>query len=125
MRVGSASGGIDGSSTNYSWSIEYLQSTTTSHTAYNNNSHSVYNLINNVSSTHDGGFHLWMYRNGGSSNAKPTFSGSSVTYTGSTIAGGTIVAGYKAALDLDRIFFTMSSGQIAYGRFTVWGLKHA
>ena len=123
------SNGIDSASTDYSYSVEYLQAGSTSHTAYSHSGTTFILVLNYMSSQsqswHGGGFHCWLYRNGGSGGSTmATFTGQGVSYYGANMIGGTFIGARNTTIDIDRIQIRANSGNVATGRLTVWGLKH-
>ena len=123
------SNGVDSASTDYSYSVEYLQAGSTSHTAYSSEGATHIVVLNYMSSQsqswHGGGFHCWLYRNGGSGGSTmATFTGQGVSYYGANMIGGTFIGARNTTIDIDRIQIRANSGNVATGRLTVWGLKH-
>jgi len=121
------SNGIDGDSSDYSYSIEYLQAGSTSHTQYSSNGASFINVANYVgnSSTYGCGFHAVVYCSGGGSTLRPVISGSSVSLYATNTVGGTFIGARKDYIAFDRIALVWNSGNHSVGRLAVWGLKHA
>ena len=128
LRCGDSSG-VDSGSTDYMFSIEYLQAGSTSHTQYSSTGANHMNVLNYLSSQTDSyqgaGFNCWVYKGGGTSATQnPIFSGSGVSYYGSNMIGGTFIGARKADINLARVQVVMNAGTVS-GRFTLWGLKHS
>jgi len=128
LRCGDSSG-VDSGSSDYSYSVEYLQAGSTAHTAYSSEGATFILVLNYMSSQsqswHGGGFHCWLYRNGGSGGSTmATFTGQGVSYYGANMIGGTFIGARNTTIDIDRIQIRANSGNVATGRLTVWGLKH-
>lgn len=133
LRVGA--GSIDSGSTDYSWGQIGLRLAATPSTqdagddqdAQIELCHTVANVGNNAGATGDGfGGMLFLHRPG-DGNSWPMFSGTTFALDDSgPIPIMHLIGGCRrSVINLDRIQFLFSSGNIASGRLTVWGYNHA
>lgn len=68
---------------------------------------------------------IWLTRPA-DGTVKPTFFGqTSVIGAAARLTGGAFIAERTAVITLDRVLVKMDAGNIASGRFTIWGLAHA
>ena len=129
LRFGDSSG-IDSGGSDYAWSNHYLQ--VYSPTSFNikaNNSNSLINMTDRypVGSSTGEGFNGFVYlHTPGDSTTYSSISGQA-NYFGSAgdPSPGVIYGARKAVITLDRIQFFFSSGNVASGRLSVWGIAHA
>ena len=128
MRVGDSSG-IDSGAGNYRWHTQISDPNVgTAYAAAANNSDTLIQISGSSVGNAAGegvGTSLWLNRPG-DGTMKPGFSG---TYTSvqpdTNTQGGIITAQRVTVITLDRIQVFFSSGDIATGRMTIWGLAHA
>lgn len=62
----------------------------------------------------------------GDASSVPLITGTNVSHNHNSIfQGGSVIGGFNTVIAVDRVQILMSSGNIASGRLTVWGIKHA
>ena len=131
FRVGDSSG-VDSGSTDYGWSMSSFQIDNTSHGSHTNEDNSdaqmvVTNPSNAVGNAAGEGMGalIYIHRPGdGTTNVGITGMGVSYRNDGESCYqhfGGD----RRAVIVVDRVQFLFSSGNVATGRMTVWGLAHA
>ena len=131
FRVGDSSG-VDYGSTDYGWSISSFQIDNTSHGSHTHEDNSDAQIVttnpNNAVGNAAGegmGATIYIHRPGdGTTNVGITGMGVSYRNDGESCYqhfGGD----RRAVITLDRVQFLWSSGNVATGRMTVWGLAHA
>ena len=132
LRVGA--GSIDSGSSDYSWSVGGTTHSDTTHflDGHEDNEDSEMELtattdMGGVGSAAGEGFNatLWMNRPA-DGTTRVGIGGTAAYYTtNSNCVGQHITAARRAVITLDRIQFLFSSGNVATGRFTVYGIAHA
>jgi hypothetical protein len=127
FRVGD-SGGIDSGASDYGYAGMQLNSGDTAYAGYGDLSDSELQLAGQATGSSAGeGFGMVLYLNRpGDGSMRPTFTGVTTQIDSSnTLIGGVFIGNRKAVITLDRVQFLFSSGNIASGRMTVWGISHA
>ena len=131
FRVGDSSG-VDSGSTDYGWAMTSTQINNTSHGTDKNEDNSdaqmvVTNPANAVGNAAGEGMGatIYIHRPGdGTTNVGMT--GMGVSYRNDGESSYQHFGGdRRAVITLDRVQFLWSSGNVATGRMTVWGLAHA
>ena len=132
LRVGA--GSIDSGSTDYSWSVGGTTHSDTTHYPDGNedNEDSEMELtatadMGGVGSAAGEGFNATLWMNRPADGTTRVGIGGTAAYftTNSNCVGHHITAARRAVITLDRIQFLFSSGNVATGRFTVYGIAHA
>lgn len=125
FRVGDA-GGVDSGGTDYAFHYMQVTEGSSSYAGVGSASDNAIIVATGIGfAAGEGvGAVLWLHRPG-DGTTQPIISG---TYTrlgtDTSIKGGISIGRRKAVITLDRVNISMSSGNIATGRLTVWGLKH-
>ena len=126
LRVGDSSG-VDSGGSDYSY---YSMNVGTGdggapHAASNSNSTSYIKVGHAVGSSAEDATSFVVYLNRGTSypNISGTFSNQDNASPGN-VTGGFVIGQREAVITLDRVQVLFASGNIASGRFTVYGIKH-
>ena len=132
LRVGA--GSIDSGSSDYSWSVGGTTHSDTTHFLDGNedNEDSEMELtattdMGGVGSAAGEGFNATLWMNRPADGTTRVGIGGTAAYftTNSNCVGHHITGARRAVITLDRIQFLFSSGNVATGRFTVYGIAHA
>jgi hypothetical protein len=130
LQLGDSSG-IDSGGSDYTWTISWDQSDSTTHTVSVTAGESFMRCVLNDGGTAagEGGGAMMFLHSGANDNAtdsiRPFLSG---TFT-SLASNGHLRSGHfagmrNAVINVDRVLFKLTSGNIEAGRLTVWGIKH-
>jgi hypothetical protein len=128
IRVGDSSG-VDSASSDYQWAgyYQFMSDATFSAAGEVDNADAQIKLTFSDlvgSGTGEGfGGMLYLHRPG-DATMQPMITGHTILFNGSANVGF-VGAKRNAVITLDRIQFLMSSGNVASGRMTVWGIAHA
>jgi len=126
MRVGDSSG-IDSGNGDYQFFLQQTEASESSFNGYGSNSNSSIQLARSVGSAAGEGVVGILYLH------KPSDGSTMPNFTGHILSskydggwwGGSITAQRKSAIAIDRLQFFASSGNIASGRITLYGIAHA
>ena len=125
LRIGDSSG-VDSGASDYTWNDQKTTTGATGATGSFDASDSQIVIGSTIGNNSERVFNatIWMGRDPGAA-ARTVCHGASSSYnaTSGDTEGMTIMGGRKAAIDMDRINFLFSSGDIATGEMTVYGLK--
>ena len=125
LRIGDSSG-VDSGASDYTWNDQKTTTGATGATGSFDASDSQIVIGSTIGNNSERVFNatVWMGRDPGAA-ARTVCHGASSSYnaTSGDTEGMTIMGGRKAAIDMDRINFLFSSGDIATGEMTVYGLK--
>ncbi len=126
LRVGDSSG-IDSGANDYIYHTQILSSSSDLYIA-SAPGIADYILIASVSGQDAGegcGAIIYLHRSGDSA-VDPIFTGQSISDgTGDIARGGTFIGRRLSAIVLDRIQIYYETGNIEFGRMTIWGISHA
>jgi len=122
------SGGIDTGGTDYGYHTQNLKDISTAYAAAVTEASGRVLLPGEGLGDQAGegaGAIIWLTRPA-DGTTKPTFFGScSCIGAAGRLTGGAFIAERTAVITLDRVLVKMDNGNIASGRFTIWGLAHA
>ena len=125
LRIGDASG-VDSGASDYTWNDQKATTGATGLTGSFDASDAQIVIGSTIGNNPERVFNatIWMGRDPGAA-ARTVCHGASSSYnaTSGDTEGMTFMGGRKAAIDMDRINFLLSSGDIATGEMTVYGLK--
>jgi len=125
LRIGDSSG-VDTGASDYTWNDQKTTTGATGATGSFDASDSQIVIGSTIGNNSERVFNatVWMGRDPGAA-ARTVCHGASSSYnaTSGDTEGMTFMGGRKAAIDMDRINFLFSSGDIATGEMTVYGLK--
>ena len=126
LRVGD-SGGVDSGSSDYSYHSSRSASSSTAYDSAANDSASEILLTGAVGiNTGEGAGGILYLTRPQDATVDPIFTGSMIYCNpgGNIIKGGSILGRRLVTIDLDRVQILFSTGNIASGRFTIWGVSH-
>ena len=124
IRFGNSSGIV--TSTNYRYHNETNNSGSGGYSGGNSASNSLFDIGPDIGNGSGEGLNGMFFIQPGNSSVFPSIIGNSVWSNDDNYAqGGTFIGQYNAALTMDRLQIRFSSGTIASGRLTVWGIAHA
>ena len=126
LRVGD-SGGIDSGVSDYQYKTERAHTANATYGAVNSDAAAFILMGGAVGSAAGEGIGAMLYlTRPGDGTIFPIFTGTYIFMNKSVYAiGGAVVACRLSAITLDRVQVLFSSGNIASGRLTVWGISHA
>jgi len=127
LRLGD-SGGIDSGATDYAYHTQRVDPSADTYNALVNTGAAQININGTgVGNAAGEGFGAMLFlHKPGDGTTMPIITGTYAILTGSSVvSGGAIVATRTAVINVDRVQISMSTGNIASGRLTVWGIRHA
>jgi len=127
LRLGD-SGGIDSGATDYAYHTQRVDPSANTYNALVNTGAAQININGTgVGNAAGEGFGAMLFlHKPGDGTTRPIITGTYAILTGSSVvSGGAIVATRTAVINVDRVQISMSTGNIASGRLTVWGIRHA
>ena len=124
IRFGNSSGIV--TNTSYRYHNETNNSGSGGYSGGNSASNSLFDIGPDIGNGSGEGLNGMFFIQPGNSSVFPSIIGNSVWSNDDNYAqGGTFIGQYNAALTMDRLQIRFSSGTIASGRLTVWGIAHA
>jgi len=125
MRLGD-SGGVDSGASDYAYHQSVLPASTGTYAAFNANPLQRMNLSTGVGSASTEGFSATVFIGCPSdATAQPHVYGISAYSASTGVTHSTVVgASREAVITMDRVQILMESGNIASGRFSVYGVSH-
>jgi len=126
MRLGDSSG-IDSGGSDYEYKTGSQVSANTSYASDASTGASSIRVCGGIgNATGEGGGGLLYLHQPGDAATQPIITGIFAHLKNSTnLAGGVILANRQAVITVDRVNFFFDSGNVAVGRFTVYGVAHA
>ena len=129
LQLGDASG-IDDGANEYTWTISWDQSDSTTHSVSVNNGDTAMRCIMDLGTATGEGGGAMMYLHSGeytnvTKSVRPYLSGTHTSMASNGYLRSGPFAGMRNGLiNVDRVKFFLTSGNIEAGRMTVWGIKH-
>ena len=129
LRLGDSSG-VDSGASDYTWTISWDQSDSTTHSvSVTAGAAQMRCMMSLANAAGEGGGAMMFLHSGANDNAtdsiRPYISG---THTSMSSAGhlrsGHFAGMRNAVINVDRVHFLASAGNLEAGRLTVWGIKH-
>jgi len=125
MRIGD-SGGIDSGASDYAYMMQKSNSDSTSFTVTKAPSADHIKILDAVNSNAYGGAASGTIAQGFDGTNECNISGyGNCRSTAAEQTGGVFIAGRKGVITVTQVQVYLSTGNIASGRFTVWGVKHS
>ena len=126
FRVGDSSG-IDSGGSDYSYHVGSNRASSSSYAAANSSGNGQIYLVDQVGTATGEGLGGMLFITGpGDKTSYPMITGTVMIVDYLTMnRGGAVNATRNAVITLDRVQISFSSGNIASGRMTVWGIAHA
>ena len=125
LRMGDSSG-IDSGGSDYSYHSQKVTATSTSYATNISAGADNIHLIQNLgTAAGEGAGGVWYLVRPGDGSTRPMITGTVNSIdSGTVMCGGATMGSRNAVITLDRVQIIMSSGNIASGRMTVYGIAH-
>jgi len=121
------SGGVDSGGTDYAYHLRtQTPSSATPESVVSLGASQLVISNSDIGNVNGEGYSASFFLRPGSATTLPQIGGSWAAQTQATVPTGGYLTGFRdAVITLDRVQFLFSSGNIASGRMTVWGISHA